>query len=96
MLIWVIAGAATASHPGANCVQQLGSQACQDATNAGVAIGVSLLIMLWVFGDIILGVLWFVTRGRSCQVCGRSVRRGLVACKGCGYDFRVGASVTSQ
>jgi hypothetical protein len=58
-----------------------------DVAHSAVA---GIQIVLWVIGDIILGVLWLVTRGRSGPACGRSVGRGLVRCKGCGHDFRVG------
>jgi hypothetical protein len=90
MLVWIIAGAAS-THNTPNCVHQLGSKLCTDATETGAGIGIAILIVLWVLGDAILGVLWLVTRGRSCPVCGRPVRRGLVACAKCGHDFRVGA-----
>lgn len=89
MVVWIIAGVASATHnPSCAHTAVLGAKTCQNATDAGAGIGVSVLVVLWVLGDIILGVLWLVTRGRSCPVCGRSVRRGLTECGACGHDFR--------
>jgi predicted anti-sigma-YlaC factor YlaD len=94
MLAWIIIGVSL-SHKTAGCVHQLGSKLCTDATQAGTAIGVGILIVLWVTGDIILGMIWLVTNGRSCPVCGRSVKRGRVSCKGCGHDFRGGTNAVA-
>ena len=63
---------------------------CSGVSDVAHSAVAGVLIVLWVLGDIILSVLWLVTRGRSCPVCGRSVKRGLLACKGCGHDFRLG------
>jgi hypothetical protein len=96
MLIWVIAGAASGSGQPTDC-GTLDAQTCNDAQNVGTAIGVGLLIGLWVAGDIILGILWLVTnhkKSRDCPVCGRDVKKGLTVCRGCGYDFRTAASPT--
>jgi len=88
MLIWVIAGASTASGQPKDC-GSLDAQTCNAASDAGTAIGVSLLIFLWVAGAVILGITWLVTRpSRHCPTCGRGVKRGRVVCKNCGYDFR--------
>jgi hypothetical protein len=90
MLIWVIAGAASANGTPTDC-GTLDAQTCNDAADAGTAIGVGILIVLWVFGDIILGILWLVTnRGkkRDCPVCGKGVKKGAVTCRSCGFDFR--------
>jgi hypothetical protein len=94
MLAWIIGGLANAaSHRPTDC-GLLGQRLCNDAFNTGTGIAVALLISLWVVGDIILGIIWLVTRGRSCPACGRSVRRGLVTCQGCGHDFRVTSQAT--
>jgi hypothetical protein len=96
MLIWVIAGAASGSGQPSDC-GTLDAQTCNDAQNVGTAIGVGLLIGLWVAGDIILGILWLVTnrkKSRDCPVCGRDVKKGLTVCRSCGYDFRTAASHT--
>lgn len=90
MLIWLIAGVASATHnPQCAHTAVLGAKACQNATDAGAGIGAGIVIALWVAGDVILGVLWLVTRGRVCPTCGRGVRKGLTACRACGHDFRL-------
>jgi hypothetical protein len=62
MLIWVIAGGASHVH---NHCAGLTDQDCRAAGNAGKAIGVGLLIALWAAGDVILGVVFLVTRPRE-------------------------------
>lgn len=88
MLVWIIAGAASSS--GAHNCGSLDSSTCAAANNAGTAIGVGILIVLWALGDVILGVLWMVTRprGRDCPACGERVKRGVMRCGSCGFDFR--------
>lgn len=76
-LIWIIDGIATRPDP------------TSAAANVGTAIGVGLVIGLWVAADVILGILWLITKPkvRDCPACGRAVKRGQMECKGCGYDF---------
>lgn len=80
-LAWVIGGGISA-----------GNSACQpgyqDACDAGTAIGVGLIIGLWVAVDFILGILWLITRPkrRQCPVCGKDVKKNRTVCK-CGFDF---------
>src|SRR3954471_13634310 len=50
MLVWVIAGASTASGNAKDC-GVLDQATCNSARDAGTAIGVGLLIGLWVAGD---------------------------------------------
>lgn len=90
MLIWVITGAASASGNATDC-GTLSQSTCNSARDAGTAIGVGLVIGLWVAGDVILGVIWLVTnrrKSRECPACGRDVKKGRFVCSGCGYDFR--------
>jgi hypothetical protein len=87
MLIWVITGTAS----GESCSGKTGYDLTEcEAGQAGTGIGVFLVILLWALGDIILGVLWLVTkpRKRECPACGNSVRKGVMQCGACGYDFR--------
>jgi hypothetical protein len=65
----------------------------------GTAIGAGLIIVLWALGDVILGVLWLVTnrkKTRPCPVCGSDVKKGVLSCRQCGYDFRAGAMPSPQ
>lgn len=83
--VWIIA--AIASRTSQDC--RPGDDACVTASDAGTGIGVFLIIMLWFFGFIILSILWFMTRsrGRQCPRCGNDVKRGVMTCKKCGFDF---------
>lgn len=76
-LVWIIGGVATRPNPE------------DTASNVGTAIGAGLIIGLWVAADLILGILWLITKPktRDCPACGRTVKRGQMECKGCGYDF---------
>ena len=88
MLIWLTTSL-TASTKNCNGLTASECAGVSDVAHSAVA---AIQIVLWVLGDIILGILWLVTKGRSCPVCGRSVKRGLVECKVCGHDFRVGVA----
>ncbi|MGQ0846405.1 MAG: hypothetical protein ACT4QF_19950 [Sporichthyaceae bacterium] len=93
MMVWVIAGASSASGEDGDC-QYLSADTCNAASDAGTAIGVALLIGLWVAGDVILGVVWLVTnrsRYRECPACGANVKRGKFVCNRCDHDFRSAA-----
>jgi hypothetical protein len=89
MLVWLIAGLGGAAD---NCEGLTGPDldACQAGTAIGASLGGAFIIFLWVAGNVILGVIWLVTRsrGRSCPVCGSNVKKGIVTCGSCGYDFR--------
>ncbi len=92
MLIWIITGAASVSH---SPCHDLSTQTCTAAREVGGGIAVAALIALWVAGDVILGVIWMVTRprGRVCPACGTNAKRGVLACRSCGHDFRRRCSV---
>lgn len=95
MLVWAIWGATTAESCSGKTGQEL--DICE-AGQAGTGIGVLLVILLWALGDVILGVLWLITkpRKRVCPACGNSVRRGVMQCHACGYDFRQPAQKGGQ
>jgi hypothetical protein len=62
-LVWVIAGASSASSSAQKyCTHQTGldMQTCLSAHHAGTAIGVGILIALWVAVDVILGITWAI------------------------------------
>lgn len=92
MVVWIGAGLVGVSD---NCADEVGSalEACEAGTAIGASIGVAFLVMLWALGDVILGVIWLVTRkssqpGRTCPLCGTAVPVGQLVCSGCGYDYR--------
>lgn len=60
-LIWVIAGAA--SKTGTACTEDVAL--CQSAQEVGKGIGVVLIIVFWAVVDVILGVLWLVTKPKE-------------------------------
>lgn len=85
-LIWIISG--VAGRPDASCTA-LDQETCQAASDVGTGIGALVIVFLWVAADVILGILWLITRPktRDCPTCGRSVKRGVTQCKSCGYNF---------
>jgi len=60
-LVWIIAGIHSASE---NCNGQSGSlgQACHAGTAIGAGIGVGIIVFFWVAVDVILGIIFLVTR----------------------------------
>ena len=96
MIVWIIGGLASA-HNGQNC-QGLSSQVCNDAANVGAGLGVALIVMVWIAGDIILGILWLVTnrKKRLCPACGVSAKTGVTKCAACGHDFAAAAALPKE
>lgn len=93
-LVWIIRGTASAgSQP---CPPGLSPEACTAASQVGTGIGAALIIALWVAVDIILGILWLITRPkrRDCRVCGYSAKRGVTTCTHCNTPFATTAPVT--
>jgi hypothetical protein len=102
-LIWIVGG--IASRPSKNCATDpdvinglISKHVCEAASDAGTGIGVGLIIFLWFLGFMVISVIWFMTRpkGRMCPHCGEDVKKGLTACKKCGYDYTVGGKPTPQ
>jgi len=89
MLLWVIAGANSAGGTPKNC-GSLDAKTCNDLESVGTGIGVAILIFFWAVIDIILGVVYLVTgrSKRTCPACGHGAKKGVFACRNCGYDFR--------
>jgi hypothetical protein len=92
---WLVSGLASTAD---NCAGEVGSalEACEAGTAIGAGIGMAFIVFVWVAGDVILGVLWLVTRRsskpeRACPVCGTAVPVGQVVCASCGYDYRTSA-----
>lgn len=63
-LIWVISGAASAHGHATGC-GTLSQADCDSAKDVGTSIGVFLIVAFWAFVDIILGIMWLVTRKRQ-------------------------------
>jgi len=87
-VIWIIAGASSAS---SNCDGLVGDELdiCQAGTAIGAGLGIGIIIFLWAFVDIILGLIWLITnRGqRDCPACDRAVKKGKTSCAKCGHSF---------
>jgi hypothetical protein len=90
-VIWIISGVNTASKD--TCPQDQYSDMCKGAEAIGTGIGIGLIIFLWALIDVILGVVWMVTNKskRTCPACGQNVKKGLLVCTHCGFDFAAAA-----
>ncbi len=79
---------------GPDCVDAGYEALCQ----AGVGLGAAFIVLLWALGNVILGVLWLVTRTprRLCWVCGFELKAAATRCRSCGYDFQAEASGQRQ
>lgn len=85
ILVWMIAGGGSAAQDCANEPDQLAREACE----AGTGLGVALIALIGFFGFAFLALIWFMTRPRTrpCPRCGEDVKKGVMTCKSCGYDF---------
>lgn len=94
ILIWLIAGIAGTSN---NCAGLTGGalSGCQAGTAVGAGIGVTVIVLIWFIGFVVLGLVWLMSRPRhrQCPRCGHDVKKGLTVCRSCGYDF---AQATAQ
>ena len=62
MLTWVITAIATRPAGSCKATAYLSKQDCASASNVGTGIGVTLLIVLWFFGFIVLSLIWMMSR----------------------------------
>jgi hypothetical protein len=62
--IWLVAGVAGVSN---NCAGQTGDAltACQAGTAIGGGIGVTIILVIWFVGFIVLGLIWMMSRPRD-------------------------------
>jgi len=93
ILVWAIGGAA--SNDCADEVDELSQSACE----AGTGIGVALILFVGFFGFVFLSLIWFMTRPktRPCPRCGEDVKKGVMTCTKCGFDFRqIGAQAATN
>lgn len=58
-------------------------------------VGVTMIVVIWFFGFVVLGLVWLVSRPRyrECPQCGSDVKKGLTVCRSCGFDL---AQATAQ
>jgi hypothetical protein len=88
-VVWLIGGLGSAVKD--SCAGETGDQltACQAGTAIGAGIGGFMILFLWVMVDIILLVIFLVTKkkNRECPTCGRKVKVGSTLCSSCGHDF---------
>jgi hypothetical protein len=91
-LVWIVVSVITGSD---SCSDKSGTakDVCDTLAAVGASIGIAVVAFAWALADVILGVLWLVTRpgGRPCGVCGRPVQEGVTVCSACGFDFRAAA-----
>ncbi len=92
MLLWLVLGITSAdnsSHCAHETSRFFSRNDCTAARDVGTGIGAAIIFTLWFVGFIVLSILWFMMRprGRDCPACGEKVKRGLIACPNCGYDF---------
>lgn len=66
-LIWIIGGVAT--RPSKDCVADtyLSKADCANASDAGTAIGVGLIIFFWFMVFVAMSLAWFMTRPREVE-----------------------------
>jgi hypothetical protein len=62
-LIWLIAGIVGVSN--STCTGNMTQATCDSAKAIGGGIGAMLIIFLWVAADVILGIIWLVTRKKE-------------------------------
>lgn len=88
MLAWAIAGTTT-EVCGEYAPGSADREACELGEDIGTGIGVALIFGLWLVGFLVLSIVWFMSRPRQrqCPRCGEDVKKGVTACRKCGYDF---------
>jgi hypothetical protein len=92
MLIWVFSAAGTTGT--CNESDPDLQSACETGEAVGTGLAIVLLIFLWAIIDVILGVIFLVTnrsKSRECPACGTDVKKGVMVCHRCGFDFMAAA-----
>jgi len=89
LFLWgVIAGVGSVAE---SCTGMTGDEltACEAGTAIGAGIGAIMILFLWMVVDVILLVIFLVTKKkvRECPACGRKVKVGLTECSSCGHNF---------
>lgn len=93
MVVWLVTGLASTTD---TCEGVEFQEACQSGADVGTAIGVGFILFVAAAGDVILGVIWFVTNrpngstgsagGRRCPHCAEQIQWQAKVCKHCGRD----------
>jgi len=91
ILVWMVEGGSSAA---SECAKETGdgflsASDAQAACEAGAGLGVLFIALIGFFGFVFLSLIWFMTRPktRDCPRCGNDVKKGVMVCKSCGYDF---------
>lgn len=91
ILVWAIGGGSSAA---SDCADEKGSEFlsaadAQSACEAGTGIGIAIVLFIGFCGFIFLSLIWFMTRSkkRDCPRCGDGVKKGVLLCGSCGFDF---------
>ena len=86
---WLIGGVGSAVSESCEGLTGDDLTSCQAGTAIGAGIGVIFILFLWVMVDIILLVIFLVTKkkGRECPGCGRKTKVGVTQCASCGHNF---------
>ena len=94
IVIWTALMAALAIAAANSGNQTCARQTYASSCSAWTAIDVMLLVLIWFIGFIVVGLIWLLSRPRRrlCPVCGHHVKKGLIACQKCGYNFAAAAT----
>lgn len=63
IVLWIVAGANAAGN--ASCDPTLTADLCDAATTIGTGIGVTIILVIWFIGFIILGLIWLMSRPKD-------------------------------
>ena len=92
ILAWAILGGGSAANDCSNQTDELSQSACE----AGAGLGIAVILLIGFFGFVFFSLIWFMTRPRTrpCPRCGEDVKKGVMVCKSCSFDFAtLGAGV---
>lgn len=91
ILIWAIAGGA------ANDCGSETTELNQSACEAGTGIGVAIVLFIGFVGFVFFSLIWLMSRpkNRTCPRCGNDVKKGLMACPSCSFDFTTMGQTTA-
>ena len=70
MAVWIGVGSSQASGVPEDCKDNtyLSVETCNEAADAGTAIGVGLLVVFWMLGFFVLALIWLMSRPRTQHV----------------------------